>query len=108
MVLLQWLIFSVSATLQVCLISAVRRRGYKEYPFVYAYSLFLFLKILVDAALFAGAVSLSKPARTYYYYRSEALTEFILFSLFVSLIEGAMQRRSYRCRVSVELASTAV
>jgi hypothetical protein len=108
MVLLQWLIFSVSATLQVCLISALRRRAYKEYPFVYAYSLFLFLKILVDAALFAGAVSLSKPAMAYYWYRSEAITQFILFSLVVSLIEGAMKRSAYRERVRVLLAVTAV
>ena|SRR6266566_1211923 len=108
MVLFQWLIFSVSAALQVCVIAALRRRAYKEFPFVYAYSLVLFLKVLVDAALFTGVVSFSHNAKIVYYYRSDAVREFLLFAVVVSLIEGAMQGSPYRGRVRVLLAVTAV
>jgi len=109
MVLLQWVIFAVSATLQLCVIASLRRRSaYKEYPFVYAYSLVLFLKVLADAALFTGVVSFSKTAKLAYYYRSDAVREFLLFSVVVSLIEGAMQRSSDRGRIRLLLAVTAV
>src|SRR6266568_7490438 len=108
MVLLQWVIFAVSATLQLCVIASLRRRSaYKEYPFVYAYSLVLFLKVLVDAALFTGVVSFSVPGKLAYYYRSDAVREFLLFSVVVSLIESAIQETSYRGRVRVLLAVTA-
>src|SRR6266403_3337542 len=108
MVLLQWVIFAVSVTLQVCVIASLRRGPYKEYPFVYAYSLVLFLKVLVDAALFTGVVSFSKTAKLAYYYRSDAVREFLLFSVVVSLIEGSMQRSSDRGRIRLLLAVTAV
>jgi len=43
-----------------------------------------------------------------YYYRSGAVREFLLFSVVVSLIEGAMQRSSDRGRMRLLLAVTAV
>src|SRR6266404_1303436 len=107
MVLLQWVIFAVSVTLQVCVIASLRRGPYKEYPFVYAYSLVSFLKVLVDAALFTGVVSFSGPGKLAYYYRSDAVREFLLFTVVVSLIESAIQETSYRGRVRVLLAVTA-
>src|SRR4051794_21018352 len=91
MVLLQWLIFFVSVGLQVCVIGALRRSVYKQYRFVYFDSLFLLLQTLVDAALFAGIVSLSKGVRSVYWYRSNAVREFLLFAVVVSLIEAATQ-----------------
>ena len=108
MVLLQWLIFAVSVALQVCVIAALRRSAYKEYPFVYAYSLVLLLKVLVDAALFTGVVSFTKNAKIVYYYRSDAVREFLLFAVVVSLIEAAMEGSPYRERVRLLLAVTAV
>ena len=102
MVLLQWLIFGVSVALQVCVIAALRRHVYKRYPFVYFYSIFLLLKILVDAGLFAGVVSLSKSAKSVYWYRSNAVREFLLFAVVVSLIEVAMHRTSNRGRSPVD------
>jgi len=108
MVLLQWVIFAVSVALQVCVIAALRRHVYKRYPFVYFYSIFLLLKILVDAGLFAGVVSLSKSAKSVYWYRSNAVREFLLFAVVVSLIEVAMHRTSNRGRVRLMLAVVAV
>src|SRR5689334_12805063 len=99
MVLLQWLIFFVSVALQVCVIAALRRSVYKQYPFVYFYSLFLLLKVLVDAAFFAGIVTLSKEARSVFWYRSNAVREFLLFAVVVSLIEAAMPRTASLGRI---------
>jgi len=107
MVLLQWVIFAVSVALQICVIASVRRSVSKQFPFVYFYSLFLLLKTLVDAALFTGVVSFSGPGKLAYYYRSDAVREFLLFTVVVSLIESAIQETSYRGRVRVLLAVTA-
>src|SRR5436190_17682003 len=108
MFFLQWVMFAASVTLQVCVIASLRRAARKQYPFIYTYSIFLLLKILVDAALFAGIVPISKTAKTIFYYRSDAVREFLLFSVVVSLIEGTMPNSAFRTRMRVILAATAV
>jgi hypothetical protein len=95
MVGLQWLIFFVSLTLQVLVIAQLRRGAYREYPFIFIYSLALIMTSVADAAVFADLATI--PAMVYY--RNEALRQFLLFTVVVSLMDRTMRNRPHRARV---------
>jgi hypothetical protein len=108
MVWLQWVLFFVSVALQVYVIALLRRGPYKDYPFALIYSLVLLLTSAADALALAGVLSLSKPEQRFFYYRNDAVRQFLLFVVVVSLIERAMQGSPYRKRVRVVLGGLAV
>jgi hypothetical protein len=96
---LPWLIFVLSFVLHVFVVASLWRGAYKTYPFVFVYCLLYLVTITGEAAIFAGAVPLSKMSKAVYYYRVNALRDFLLFSVVVSLIEHAMRDKPYRLRV---------
>jgi hypothetical protein len=99
MVGLQWLIFCVSLTLQVLVIAQLRRKAYREYPFIFIYSLALIMTSVADAAVFADLATIPPMV----YYRNEALRQFLLFTVVVSLMDRTMRNRPHRARVRVLL-----
>ncbi len=106
MVWLQWLPFLVSLALQVLVIGSLRRGGYKDYPFVFIYSLVLIMTTVVDGAAHADA-NIRDWAQGFY--RNEALRQLLLFTVVMSLMDRAMAGRSYRGRIRLflMLAATA-
>lgn len=96
MVWLQWLPFLASLALQVLVIGSLRRGGYKDYPFVFIYSLVLIMTTVVDGAAHADA-NIRDWAQGFY--RNEALRQLLLFTVVMSLMDRAMAGRSYRGRV---------
>jgi hypothetical protein len=108
MVWLQWAIFFVSLALQVYVIAWLRRGAYKDYPFALAYSIGLLLTSIADAASKAGLLGLTKSTQRFFYYRNDAVRQFLLFVVVVSLIERAMQASPHRRYVRLALAGLAV
>lgn len=106
---LQWLIFLVSAPLQILVILSLLRRGAaKEYPLVFAFSAVLLLTTAVDAVLFSGTLSVSKNLVKLYYYRNETVRQFLLFAVVISLIERATRANLHRLRILVVLGLASV
>jgi len=103
MIWFQWLVFFVSVALQILVIASLRRGVYKDYPFVLAYSLILLLTTLADASMVSKLVPLSNTAKRLYFYRDEAVRQFLLFIVVVSLIERAIQTTHFRARIGVFL-----
>ena len=98
MIWLQWLIFFVSLALQVFVIGLLRRGAYKDYPFVFVYSLVLIMTTVADGAVFAGVAHME-----YGFYRNEALRQLLLFTVVMSLMDRAVRERPYRGRIRVLL-----
>ncbi len=96
MVWLQWLPFFVSLALQVLVIGSLRRGGYKDYPFVFIYSLVLIMTTVVDGAAHADA---GIRDWTQGFYRNEALRQLLLFTVVMSLMDRAIAGRPYRGRI---------
>jgi hypothetical protein len=102
MIWLQWLIFVVSLALQVFVIGLLRRGPYKDYPFVFVYSLVLIMTTVADGAVFAGVAHMEHA-----FYWNEALRQFLLFTVVMSLMDRAIRERPYRGRIRVILILSA-
>jgi len=106
---LQWLIFLVSAPLQIFVIVSLLRRGAaKEYPLVFAFSAVLLLTTAVDGVLFSGTLTVSKNLVKLYYYRNETVRQFLLFAVVLSLIERATRANVHRVRILILLGIASV
>ena len=76
MIWFQWLIFLVSMALQVFVIGLLRRGPYKDYPFIFIYSLILIMTTIADGAVFADIPHIKEWAHDFY--RNEALRQLLL------------------------------
>jgi hypothetical protein len=103
MIWLQWLIFFVSLALQVFVIGLLRRGAYKDYPFVFTYSLVLIMTTVADGAVFAGLAHME-----YAFYKNEALRQLLLFTVVMSLMDRAVRERPYRGRIRLFLVLSAL
>jgi hypothetical protein len=97
------LIFGLSLVLQALLLNSLRRGIYKEYVFVFAYSLVLFVTTVADGSVFLHIVTLSKAARDVLFYRNDVVRQFLLFTVVISLIDRAMKDSPIRARVRMLL-----
>jgi hypothetical protein len=104
MMWLSWLLFAASLVLQIFVVNSLRRGAYKDYPLVFAYSLVLFFTTLADGVLFAGLVPLSYASKSVYFYRNDAVRQFMLFAVVISLIDRALEAYQYRARVRIFLS----
>jgi hypothetical protein len=102
MIWLQWLIFVVSLALQVFVIGLLRRGPYKDYPFVFVYSLVLIMTTVADGAVFAGVAHMERA-----FYWNESLRQLLLFTVVMSLMDRAIRERPYRARIRVLLILSA-
>jgi len=102
MIWLQWLIFFISLALQVFVIGLLRRGAYKDYPFVFAYSLVLIMTTVADGAVFSGVAHMEHG-----FYRNEAIRQLLLFLVVMSLMDRAVRDRPYRGRVRIFLTLSA-
>jgi len=96
---LQWLILLSSVLLQILVIRCLCRGAYREYPLISVFSAVLLLTTVVDAVLFSGVFAVSKYWMQLYYYRNEAVRQFLLFAVVISLIERATVANLHRVRI---------
>jgi hypothetical protein len=102
------LIFGLSVALQVLLLNVLRRGVYKEYSFVFAYSIVLFITTLADGAVNFNLVSISRAAGATLFYQNDAVREFLLLAVVISLIDRALKDSPIRTRVRFLLIVAAV
>ena len=91
--------------LQVFVIGLLRRGAYKDYPFVFFYSLVLIMTTVADGAMYADIAHIKNWAHDFY--RNEALRQLLLFTVVMSLMDRAMRDRPYRARVRALLVFSA-
>src|SRR5437899_4860822 len=101
---LNWLLFAASLALQVFVLNSLRRGPYKDYALVVAYSLVLFFTTVADGVVFSGIISLSKSLQNLYFYRNEAVRQFMLFAVVISLIDRSIKAYPFRGRVRAFLS----
>src|SRR5579859_3180843 len=104
---LQWPIVIVSIILHVFVLASLRRNGYRQYPFVFVYCIVFLVTILGEACVFSGVISLSRASKSAYFYGNNALREFLLFGVVVSLIEHALQGTTNLFKVRIFVGAAA-
>jgi len=98
-----WFLFAASLALQVLVIASLRRGALKDYSVVFGYCLVLIFATVFDGLVFGGAISLTKAEAGVIFYRNEAVRQFMLFAVVISLIDRSLQAYPYRARVRAGL-----
>jgi hypothetical protein len=104
--LLQYASWLIGLPLELLIIAALIRGPYRRFPFVFIYSVALFLanvaEMPVNAAYFTG-IRLSH-SRAFYYWIDEGILQFLIYAVVISLIYGATA--DIRSRSAVRAALT--
>ncbi len=95
---LQWALWAVGATLQILVLSSLLRGPYKNFPFVFVYSLSLFLTTVVEVAALME-IGHFTPTTTRYYWANDAVRQLLLFCVVIHFIYKAMGASSRKKRV---------
>ncbi len=85
---LQYAAYAVGLWLNLLVISALWRGSYREYPFVFAYSLVLLVSTLVELAVYVAPAWLHNDYK-YYYWADEIILDVLVFSLVIAFIDEA-------------------
>jgi len=87
---LQYSAWAIGLWLNLMVISALVRGAYREFPFLFAYSVALFLSTVVEI----GAKALPGAVRDGYYWTDEVILNILVFCVVISLIDRAAQASS--------------
>lgn len=85
---LQYAAYAVGLWLNLLVISALWRGGYREYPFVFAYTLVLLVSTVLELAVNIAPAWLHDDYR-YYYWADEIILDVLVFSLVIAFIDKA-------------------
>lgn len=106
----QWVSWIVAMSLQVLVLSAMLKGAYRQFAFVFAYLVALFLGTVVEIALFLNGPVTRASVR--YYWINDAILQGLLFCLVIALIYQSVDRekraRVRRWSVAGSLAMLAV
>lgn len=104
---LSWLLWF---PLELLVIAALLRGPYRRYPAIFAYSLAVFLTVVVEAAAYIGSVSGAQLAHTFaqYYWVDEGIRQTLLFVVVISLLYQATSGVQARALVRASLIAGAV
>lgn len=90
--MLQYGSWAIGLWLNILVISALMRGSYREYPFVFGYSMTLLLSTLIEIGLqFAP-----KPVQHQYYWFNEIILDLLVFCLVIAFIDEASQYSKQR------------
>src|SRR5579862_2732410 len=83
---LQYSAWAIGLWLNYLVISAMARGSYRQYPFVFGYSLALLVSTLVEIAIhFAG----TKPLYDKYYWYDEVILDVLVYCVVIAFIDHA-------------------
>ncbi|MGD0360247.1 MAG: hypothetical protein ABSC93_05230 [Bryobacteraceae bacterium] len=85
---LQYAAYAVGLWLNLLVISALWRGSYREYPFVFAYTLVLLVSTLVELAVNVAPAWLHNDYK-YYYWADEIILDVLVFCLVIAFIDEA-------------------
>ena len=102
---LQYLGWLIGLPLELLIIAALLRGGYRRFPLVFAYALALFLTTVVEIPAYIGYFSGLKGTRTraFYYWIDEGILQVLIFAVVVSLIYRATEVVQARRVIRVSL-----
>ena len=89
---LQYSSWAIGLWLNVLVISALARGSYREYPFVFGYSLTLLLSTLMEIGLQFS----SKSVQHIYYWFDEIMLDLLVFCVVIAFIDEASQHSKQR------------
>jgi hypothetical protein len=95
---LQWLFILSGGLLQLLVIGALVKRAYRAFPILFAYVIASLLATVVEVAVILDVAGWSKFTAKYYWI-NEAVLQFLIFFLVLSLIHRAMEANPHRAAV---------
>ena len=95
---LQWFFILSGGLLQLLVIGALVKGAYRAFPLLFTYVVASFLATVVEVAAFLGVAGWSKFTVRYYWI-NEAILQFLIFLLVLSLIHRAMEASPQRVAV---------
>ncbi len=107
---LQYAGWLIGIPLELLIIGALLRGAYRRFPFVFAYTIALFLTTVVEIPAYVAYFS-GKPAghsRAFYYWIDEGIRQALLFAVVISLIYMATAQIRSRRVVRASLICGAV
>lgn len=107
---MQYAFWLIGLPLELLIIAALIRGLYRRFPFVFIYTVALFLTTVVEmpvyAAYFTG-IRLSH-SRAFYYWLDEGILQALIYAVVISLIYGATAEIRSRTAVRATLTGAAV
>ena len=101
----------VGLSLELLIVRALLRGAYRQYPFVFAYTIANFLTTIIEMRLYIGTLR-NEPRAEYwyqwYYWHDEGVLQLLIFAVVISLIYGATAHSRARRIVLVGLIPGAV
>lgn len=107
--LLQYVGWLIGLPLELLIIAALLRGGYRRFPLVFAYTVALFLTTVVEVPAYVGYFSglqATRP-RAFYYWINEGILQLLVFALVISFIYYATESVQARRVVRFSLISGA-
>jgi hypothetical protein len=88
---LQYSAYVIGLCLNLLVISALLRGSYRQYPFVFVYTIALLASTVVEIAVKTASASLQKDYN-YYYWIDEVILDILVFSLVIAFIDQAARQ----------------
>jgi hypothetical protein len=85
---LQWALWIVGVTLQILVISSLLKGLYKRFPFVFAYTVTLFLTTVIEIAALINLAD--KKGAALYYWVNDLVLQSLVYSIVIMLIYRAL------------------
>jgi hypothetical protein len=107
---MQYAFWLIGLPLELLIIAALVRDLYSRLPFVFLYTVILFLTTVVEMAVFAASFSGIHLARTraFYYWIDQGVLQALVYAVVISLIYGATAEIRSRTMVRAILTGGAV
>ncbi|HXM42547.1 MAG TPA: hypothetical protein VN924_14935 [Bryobacteraceae bacterium] len=92
---LQYIAYAIGLWLNLQVISALTRGSYRQYPFVSAYALILFVSTVVEIAVKAAPASV-RSDYNYYYWADELILDVLVFCVVIAFIDEAARHSRHK------------
>jgi hypothetical protein len=103
--------WALGLPLEILIISALLRGGYRRFPFVFVYTIVDFLTTVLEIPAeieYVRGIGTSGALYAYLYWIDEAIVQVLIFAVVLSLIYGATRHLRSRRVVRVSLIAAAV
>ncbi len=93
---LQYVAWAIGLWLNLLVVSTLLRGGYRQYRFVFAYSVALLLTTVVEIAAWTAPHSVSREIRDTYYWINEVILQMLVFCVVIAFIDEASKKAKKR------------
>jgi len=93
---LQYCAYAIGLWLNLRVISALVRGSYRQYPFVFAYALTLFVSTVIELAVKTAPTSVVRDSYKYYYWADEVILDVLVFCVVIAFIDEAARHSKHK------------